>query len=99
MTDKIIYLLLSNERFCFNAEDEYEYEWSNDPAPTIDHDSDKAIRYIRDDGEITELLGIIKDCLSYADAQAVLRGGEAVELRDKCRAVINKYSPAVPSKK
>lgn len=37
-----------------------------------------------------ELLSVIKDCLSYADAQAVLKQGEAVELRGKCRVVIKK---------
>ncbi len=35
-----------------------------------------------------ELLGVLRDCLSYMDAMAVIRGGEALELRDKCRSAI-----------
>lgn len=35
-----------------------------------------------------ELLGAAKDALSYADAYAVIRGGEANELRHKLRKAI-----------
>jgi len=85
-TEKIIYLLKSDPDSDWNNED----EWCNDPAPTIDHNPNDAIKYIRDDGEIEALLSIVKDCLSYADAMAILKEGEAVELRDKCRAIIEK---------
>lgn len=35
------------------------------------------------------ILSTLEDCLSYADAMAVLRGGEANELRDKIRTTID----------
>jgi len=85
MTEKIIYLI--NDK---NDGEEPPYFICTSPAPTDDYDKNNAIKYVRDNGETQELLSVIKDCLSYADAQAVLKQGEAVELRDKCRAVIEK---------
>lgn len=82
MSEKIIYLIEGNYRGAVM--------WCCDPAPTKRHDTEKAIKYIRDDGEIKQLFSVIKDCLSYADAMAVLKQGEAVELRDKCRDIIEK---------
>jgi len=56
----------------------------------IDIAIEKISKIEKKDRETKELLSITKDCLSYADAQSVLKQGEAVELRNKCRAVIEK---------
>jgi len=89
----IEFLTKYNEWRRFDGEPDDESPKMPEPAEiglVIDIAIEKISKIEKKDRETKELLSIIKDCLSYADAQAVLRGGEALELRDKCRAVIEK---------
>lgn len=74
--EKIIYLIRHDG----------EVVWCEDPAPETSMNPDEAIKYIRAD----ELLPLLRDCESYAHAQAVFNhSGEGAQLATRCRALIS----------